>query len=213
MRRFFLLIVLLTLFPLTSTAQSNSPVGISLSSDFFPTFQLHEDRFSGSSVYSLQLSYYDRDSSRMEYILHYSRGYDQSISHSVGLSAAYVIDLSDRLFLKPGIGLDGYKLKNRSCRTSFRSILNKLFDVYEPCDDDVHTSFNPFLTLELQLSEPFSLFIRTSYRLMLSSTRYVKETITETTPNGLEIEREVHGSKNSVYGAGYEVGLGIRLSF
>ncbi|WP_234567518.1 hypothetical protein [Rhodohalobacter sp. 614A] len=205
--------MLLVIVPLSGIAQHHSPIGVSIYSDFFPGFKLHKNRFTGSSVYSLQLSFYDRDYTRMEYTLHYSRGYDSSISHSVGLSAAYVIGLSNRFLLKPGLGLDGYKLTDRSCHTTFRSILNKIFDIYEPCDDDIHTSFNPFLAFEARLSEHLSLFIRTSYRLMLSSTDYVKETITETAPNGEEITRDIHGTEHSVYGAGYGIGMGLRINF
>lgn len=211
--RIFLLLAVLILVPLSSAAQYNSQIGFSINNDFFPGFTLHEDRFPGSSVYTLQLSYYEPDYTRLEYSLHYSRGYHQSVTYSAGFSAAYVIQLSDQFILKPGLGLDSYKLKDRTCRISFRLVMNSLFDVYEPCDDDVHASFNPFVTMKLELAEPLSIFVQTSYRAMLSSTDYVKGTITETGPNGGKIEREISGTKHSFYGAGLGVGFGIRINF
>lgn len=211
--KIILLWAALILVPLSSAAQYGSQVGFSINNDFFPGFILHEDRFPGSSVYTLQLSYYEPDYTRLEYALHYSRGYHQSVTYSAGFSAAYVIRLSDRFILKPGLGLDSYKFKDRSCRISIRSVLNSLFNIDEPCDDDVHASFNPFVTMELELAEPFSFFVQTSYRMMLSSTGYVKETFTETGPNGREIEREISGTKHSFYGAGIGVGFGIKINF
>src|SRR5690625_7539094 len=106
-----------------------------------------------------------------------------------------------------------YKMKDRNCQISFRSIMNTLFDVYEPCSDDSHVSFNPFLTAELKISEPFSILIQANYRAMLINVRYLEETYTESRPNGSTIEHEIYETKNSIYYYGLDIGIRLILNF
>lgn len=194
-------------------AQEHSRIKLSLNSDFFPEFRIHEAEYTPSSAYGFQLSFYDMYYTRLKYSFHYARGYHRSVSYSAGLSAGYVISLSDRFSLTSGLGVMEYKMKDRTCQISFRSIMNTLFDVYEPCSDDSHVSFNPFLTAELKISEPFSILIQANYRAMLSNVRYLEETYTESRPNGGTIEHEIYETKNSFYGAGLGIGIALRINF
>ncbi len=194
-------------------AQEESKIGLSINSDFFPEFRIHEAEYIPSSAYGFQLSFYDMDYTRLRYSFHYARGYHRSVSYSAGLSAGYVIYLSSRVLLTPGIGVMEYKMEDRTCRISFRSVMNMLFNVYESCPDDSHVSFNPFLETEVKLSEPISIMLQVNYRAMLSNVRHLRETYTETQPDGGTIEYEIHETNNSFYGAGLGIGIALRINF
>lgn len=210
-----LFIILLILFPVFLSAQSQetSRLGLSVHRGLFPSFSLDESEFSGSSVFDLRAHFYDVSHSRLEYTLNYKRGYHPSVSYSYGLSAGYRIKLGDRGVLKPAFGIENYKLRDRECRSAVKTILNALFDVDDSCSDDVHASFNPSVALEMNISGPVWIVLDVTYRAMLSSTSYVKETITETAPDGSERENKIRGTEHSFYGAGFGAGTGIRINF
>jgi hypothetical protein len=193
-------------------AQDDSRIGFSVNSGFSPAFQIHEAEFTPGYTYGFQLSFYDSDFTRLRYAFYYSRGYHRSVSYSAGLSAGYVISMADWFSLTPGLGVTDYKMKDRTCRTSLRSILNTLFDVNESCPDDSHVSFNPFLAAELKLSEPFSILLQVNYHVMLSNVRHLKEIQTETLPDGTTIEREIYESGNSFYSGGIGLGIGFKIN-
>ncbi len=213
MKQLFFIFTIFMIFYENGVSQVHSGAGVSFKSDHFPEFRLHDNQFTGSSAYTLQFTFFDRDYTRMEYGLHYTRGYDAAISYSAGFSAAYVIMLTERFFLKPGLGLDGYKMKNRTCRTPFRSVMNRVFNVHEPCPDDVHTSFNPFLIMELKISEPVSFFFQTTYRAMLSSVDVSDQNATghggDANSPGVPSQKTEH----SFYSAGSGFGFGLRIHF
>jgi len=148
----------------------------------------------------------------MEYSFLYSRGYDAAVSYVIGLSAAAVFQITDDLRLKPGVGIQEFKMADRSCRTTWRSILDTIFDVDNKCSDDTHASFIGFISLEYQLADPFSLFLQTTYRAVLSSVR--KESSVETVgPNGETSERTYYTTDRSLYNSGLSAGLGFRIYF
>lgn len=213
MKKIVLLIVFVVGFSAGVQAQEESRIGLSINSDFFPEFRIDEAEYTPSSAYGFQLSFYDMNYTRLRFSFHYARGYHQSVSYTAGLSAGYVISLSDRFSLTPGLGVMEYKMADRTCRFSFRSVMNTLFDVYESCPDDSHVSFNPFLEAELKLSEPFSILIQANYRAMLSNVRHLNETQTETLPGGGTIEREFYETENSFYGSGFGIGVALRINF
>lgn len=191
-------------------AQEDSRIVLSINSGFFPEFRIHEAEYTPSSAYSFQLSFYDMDDTRLRYSFHYARGYHRSVSYSAGLSAGYVIPLSDRFSLTPGLGVMNYKMADRTCRISFRSIMNTIFDVDESCPDDSHGSLNLFLSSEIKITEPFSIFLQTGYRIMHNSIRMLERT--ETLPGGGTIERKFYKRENSLHGTGLEFGIGIKMN-
>lgn len=205
------LFLLAGVFTLCMGQQERS--GLSITRNYFPDFQLQEDHFPGSTAYTLQLSHYDPDYTRLEYRGHYTRGYHRSVSYSYGFSAAYVLPFTDDFFLKAGVGLDSYKMRGRECKSLIRGILKTFFDAEDDCDDDLHTSLSPFLGMEIMLTETISVVMQTSYRATLSNTRYIKETITETGPDGEEYVTEITGRRNAVYGTGMNIGIGVKLNF
>jgi hypothetical protein len=199
MKRVFLFILTILLIPLSLSAQDDSYLGVGIQTDLFPGFQLLDDHFTDSRAYTLQLTFYDARYTRLEYGVRYTRGYHQSISYSAGMNAAYRVNLSDQFTLKPGIGMDGYKLADRTCRTSIRSILDNIFNVGGPCTDDVHASFSPFIELEWRMVKSISVYAQTEYRAMLSSTHVSNESGSST--------------DHTFYGSGTRFGIGIRLNF
>jgi hypothetical protein len=199
MKSICLLAITILFIPLSLSAQDDSNLGVGIQTDLFPGFQLLDNHFTYSRAYTLQLSFYDTRYTRLEYGVLYTRGYHHSISYSAGINAAYRVYLSDQFILKPGIGLDGYKLADRTCRTSIRSILDNIFNTGDTCTDDVHASFSPFIELEWRLVQPLSVYAQTTYRAMLSSTNVSDE-------SGF-------GTDHSFYGSGTGFGFGIRLYF
>jgi len=198
--KFFTIILILTLAPLLSLqAQSHSGFSLGLSTNYSPELQFYEDSFSNSRSFNLHASYFDKDYTRMEYSFQYSRGFDSSVSYVAGLSAAVVIQLSDQLRLKPGVGIQEFKMADRSCRTTLRTVLDSIFDISDTCSDDVHASFTGFTNLEYQLTEPFSFFIQTTYRTFLSS-------VGHETGGGSETD-------HSFYSSGFSLGGGFRVYF
>ena len=197
MKRVCLFVLTILLIPLSLSAQDDSYLGAGIQTDLFPGFQLLDNHFTYSRAYTLQLSFYDTRYTRLEYGVRYTRGYHQSISYSAGINAAYRVYLSDQFILKPGIGLDGYKLSDRTCRTSIRSILDNIFNKGDSCTDDVHASFSPFIELEWRILKPLSVYVQSVYRAMLSSTNVSDES----------------GSDHSFYGSGTGFGIGMRVNF
>lgn len=207
MKRIFLLLILLA--PLISTAQSGP--GISFSRNHFPVFHLDEDRFPGTAAYTIALSYHDQDYTQLEFSVHHSRGYDRSVSYSYGLSAGYVASLSETVSLKAGLGADVYRMRDRECKSFIRGVMILLFDADDDCADDHHASLNPFIAAEVQVAEPLSLFLQTSFRGMISNTRETEGTRTETTPDGGQVTYDIIETKNSSYAAGVGLAIGIKL--
>lgn len=205
--------LILLLIPQVMEAQDQVQRGFSLQKSHFPDFQLDDTQLSPGSAYSLQFSYHDADYTRMEYRFHYTRGYDSSVSYSYGVSAAAVFPLSDHLFLKPGIGADRYLMADRECKSFVRAFLHSVFDTSDNCSDDLHSSFNPFIALEIKFSSPISVFIQTSYSMMHSNTVHKTETVTETYPDGSKYNFDRYESKNSLYGAGFGIGIGLRINY
>jgi len=195
----------------TVHAQSENQIGVMLHTGYFPELRIHDSHFSPSMAYGLQVYYYDADYTRLRFGFHYARGYHRSVSYSPGFSVGYVIPLSKTVSLTPEIGLMNYKMEDRTCRVSFRSIMNTLFNVYEPCPDDSHGSINLFVSSEIEIAGPFSIFFRTGYRFMHSSVRRLVDTETETLPSGVTITREYHKTENSFFGTGLEFGVGIKI--
>ncbi|WP_069133421.1 hypothetical protein [Rhodohalobacter halophilus] len=210
--RYFLLLLMVT--PLYEAAgQSHSGFSLSVTGSYAPTLTIYTDDIQNSASIGIQASYFDEDYTRMEYGFHYSRGYNNSVSYLMGLSAAAVFQITDGLRLKPGLGVQEFKMADRSCRTTWRSILDTIFDVDKQCRDDSHTSFIGFISLEYQLAEPFSLFLHTTYRTILSSVRKETETVLLEGPNGETVERTNYTTDRSFYGSGTAVGAGFRIYF
>jgi hypothetical protein len=203
------LILLLT--PQVMEAQDQAERGLSFQTSHFPDFRVDDSQFSPGSAYSLKFSYHDVDYSRMEYRFHYTRGYDSSVSYSYGVSAAAVFPLSDHLFLKPGVGADRYLMADRVCKSFVRAVLHSVFDTSDNCNDDLHSSINPFIALEIKFSSSISVVLQSSYRMMLSNTMHKIET--ETAPDGNEYKYDRFKSKNSFYSAGFGIGVGLKINY
>lgn len=206
---FFLLLP----FLLSAQDQEAPPFGLSLHGGLFPEFTLNDNQFSESSFFDLRAHLYDQKNTRLEFTLNYSRGYHPSVSYSYGLSAGYRFRLGDSGVLKTSFGIENYKLRDRECRSTVRTILNALFDVDDSCSDDVHASFNPAVALEVNITGPVWLVFEATYRAMLSSTEYEKETVVETTPDGTDRVVTERGTEHAFYGAGLGLGTGIRINF
>lgn len=211
MKKLLLLIVFSAGITLNLHGQENSKLGLSITSSFFPEFRLLEASVSPGMAHGVQVSFYDSKFSWMRYSFHYARGYHKPVAYSAGLSAGYVIPLSGRFSLTPGLGVTEYKMKDRTCRISFQSVMNKLFNIYEPCPDDSHVSFNPFLSAGFKLSGPFSIALSMDYRAMLSNVRRLKETKTEPLPGGGSITYEFYETEKAFYKAGLGVGIAFRV--
>lgn len=192
-----ILIVAFLLAPAGLLAQSESRIGLSFGSEYIPALSIEGSDFNPGAAYEFQLYFYDASVTRLHVGLHYSRGYHSSISYSAGLSAGYVISLSDRLTLTPGLEITDFKMSERNCRTSFRSVLNTIFDADDPCVDNSHISFNPNLTATFSISGPFSLNLQAGYRTMLSNMHREKERVSEPIPGGGSIERTYYESTRS----------------
>lgn len=207
---FLLLFILIPLFE--AAGQSHSGFSLSLTGSYAPNLTVNDRNFANNRSIGLQASYFDEDYTRMEYSFLYSRGYDAAVSYVIGLSAAAVFQIIDDLRLKPGLGVQDFKMADRSCRTTWRSILDTIFDVDNKCSDDTHASFIGFISLEYQLADPFSLFLQTTYRAVLSSVR--QESSVETVgPNGETSERTYYTTDRSLYNSGLSAGLGFRIYF
>lgn len=206
-------ILYIVTIPLSGLAQNHPKAGVSIIQDHFSKFQIHENNYLGSTAYTLKASFYDPDYTRLEYSLHHTRGYGSSVAYSYGFSAAYVIRFTDQFYLKPGLGLDGYKMKERECKSVIRSIISTLFNTNDYCDDDVHASFNPFVEMELKVNESISIVAATNYRAMLSSTAVVEETVVENEHKGRVIQYQNKGTKHTFYKAGISFGMGLRINF
>ncbi len=194
-------------------AQTHSGFSFGVSGSFSPDLQFYDGNFTNSQSLNFQASYFDADYTRMEYGFQYARGFDSSVSYVTGLSAAALFQITDQIRFKPGIGVQEFKMADRSCRTTWRSILNTIFDVNNECHDDSHTSFIGFISMEYQLAESFSLFLQTTYRTILSSVR--QETGVELLegPNGGTIERTSYTTDRSFYRGGVSTGIGFRVYF
>lgn len=209
----FIIVVVCSFVSATSFAQQAPEFSLSLHGGLFPEFTIHDDDFTESTVLDFRAHMFDKHNTRLEYTLNFSLGYDPSVFYSYGISAGVPIQLGDRGVLKPGFGLENYKLKNRECSSTVRTILNALFNVDDPCSDDVHASFNPSLALEMNIAGRVWIVFDATYRAMLSSTHEVRETITETYPDGTEREFDISETRHSFYGAGLGFGTGIRINF
>ncbi|MCC5907394.1 MAG: hypothetical protein JJU13_14375 [Balneolaceae bacterium] len=120
MKKIVLLIALVAAVSTGVQAQKDSRIGLSINSDFFPEFRIHDTDFTHSSAYGFQIAFYDMDYTRLRYSFNYARGYHQSVSYSAGLSAGYVISVTDRFYLTPGLGIMEYKMASclitRQCK-------------------------------------------------------------------------------------------------
>lgn len=212
--RFFITILVL-LIPCLLAAQGRDvqKVGLSFNRGLFPEFTLDGNQFAESSVFDLRAHFYDQKNTRLEYTLNYTRGYHSSISYSYGFSAAYRFHVGDVGVLKTSLGIENYKLRDRECRSTVRTILNVLFEVEDSCSDDAHASFNPAVALEVNITGPLWLVFETTYRAMLSRTDYEEEFVLETRPDGTERVVTQRGTDHALYGAGLGVGAGIRVNF
>ena len=210
--KFYTILSTILLIPLLSVeAQTHSGFSFDLSGSFSPELRFYDDNFGNSSAIHFRGSYFDRDYTRMEYSLQYARGFDSAVSYVAGLSASAVFQVTDKIRIKPGLGIQEFKMADRSCRTTWRTILDSIFDLDDQCSDDVHASFIGFTNLEYKLAEPFSFFLQMSYRTILSSVN--KETGTEliTGPNGESIERTNYATNHSFYGSGFGFSAGLRI--
>lgn len=205
--------LILILTPQVMKAQDQAERGFSFQTSHFPDFRVDDSQFSPGAAYSLQFSYHDVDYSRMEYRFHYTRGYDSSVSYSYGVSAAAVFPLSDHLFLKPGVGADRYLMADRGCKSFARAVFHSVFDASDNCNDDLHSSINPFIALEIKFRSSISVVLQSSYRMMLSNKMHKIETVTETAPDGSEYKNDRFKSKNSFYSAGFGIGVGLKINY
>jgi len=212
--RFFITILVL-LIPCLLAAQGRDmpKVGLNFHRGLFQEFTLDGNQFAESSIFDLRAHFYDQKNTRLEYTLNYTRGYHPSISYSYGFSAAYRFHVGDVGVLKTSLGIENYKLRDRECRSTVRTILNVLFEVEDSCSDDVHASFNPAVALEVNITGPVWLVFETTYRAMLSSTEYEEKVVLETRPDGTERVVTQRGIDHAFYGAGLGVGAGIRVNF
>lgn len=211
----FFVTVLFLLIPFLLTAQNREEpeFGLSLHGGLFPEFTLDGNEFAESPIFDLRAHLYDQKHTRLEYTLNYTRGYHPSVSYSYGLSVGYRLRLGDSGVLKTSLGIENYKLRDRECRSTVRTILNAIFDVDDSCSDDVHASFNPAAALEVNIAGSVWFVAEATYRLMLSSTAYEKERILETTPDGTDRMVTERGIDHALYGAGFGLGTGIRINF
>lgn len=193
----FIVFILLQTLPIQ--AQTHSGFSLGVSGSYSPDLQFYNDSFTKSQSLNFQASYFDSDYTRMEYGLNYSRGFDSTVSYVFGLTAAAVFQLTDQMRLKPGIGVQEFKMADRSCRTTWRTVLDSIFDIDSSCSDDVHASFIGFANLEYQLTEPVSVFLQTTYRTMLSNVR--RENVTGS------------ATEHSFYSSGMSFSAGIRFYF
>lgn len=210
--------VLLFLFLMVFTsgvaqAQDKSRFGLSFERDQLRNFKIDNENYRESRSYTFRFSFYENTYTNIEYSLHHTRGYDESVAYSFGFSAAYVVTLADDILLKPGLSLDAYKLKGRKCNSFMNSVIRSVFNIDDSkCDDDQHTSFTPRLTAEIKISDPMSLVFRTDYRFMYSVFEY-EEVITEINSSGEPSNVQIHGTGHSFYGAGIGFGAGLRYNF
>lgn len=210
--KFYTILSAILLIPLLSVeGQTHSGFSFDLSGSFSPELRFYDDNFGTSSAVHFRGSYFDQDYTRMEYSLQYARGFDTSVSYVLGLSASAVFQLNDNIRVKPGLGIQEFKMSDRSCRTTWRTVLDSIFDVDDQCSDDVHASFIGFTNLEYQLSEPFSFFLQMSYRTILSNVSEESGTEIITGPNGESIERTNYTTDHSFYGSGFGFSTGIRI--
>lgn len=194
-------------------AQEMSRFGLSFERDQLRNFKIDNENYRESRSYTFRFSFYENKVTNIEYSLHHTRGYDESVAYSFGLSAAYVLTLSEDVLLKPGLSFDAYKLKDRKCNSLVKTVIRSVFDIDDSkCDDDQHTSFTPRLTAEIKISDPMSLVFRTDYRFMYSIVEY-EEVVTEISSSGVPSNVQVYGTDNSFYGAGIGFGAGLRYNF
>jgi hypothetical protein len=194
-------------------AQEKNRFGLSIERDQLRNFRIDNSKNSESTSYTFRFSFYEVKYTNIEYSLHHTRGYDESISYSFGFAAVYVLRLSDDVLLKPGISIDAFKLRDRKCKSFMKSVIRSVFDVDDSkCDDDQHTSFTPQLTAEITISDPISIFFRTDYRLMYSIVDYEDE-VAENNIDGDQSNVQDRGTKHSFYGAGIGFGAGVRYNF
>ena len=194
-------------------AQETSRFGLSFERDQLRNFRIYNENYRKSRSYTIRFSFYEYKYTNIEYSLHHTRGYDESVAYSFGLSAAYVLKLSEDVLLKPGLSFDAYKLKDRKCNSFVKSVIRSVFDIDDgKCDDDQHTSFTPRLSAEIKISDPVSLVFRTDYRFMYSIMDYEteKETFNADT---LSTDAQRRGTDHSIYGAGIGFGAGVRYNF
>ncbi|WP_340106571.1 hypothetical protein [Rhodohalobacter sp. 8-1] len=194
-------------------AQEKSRFGLSFERDQLRNFRIDNRTFNESRSYTIRFSFFENNYTNIEYSLHHTRGYDEFVAYSFGLSAAYVISIADDVVLKPGISFDAFKLKDRKCKSFMKSMFRAVFDVDDnKCDDDQHTSFTPQLTAEISISDPVSIFFRTDYRLMYSIVEY-EEVVTEISSSGEPSNVKRYGTDHSFYGAGIGFGAGLKYNF
>ncbi len=187
--------------------------GLSFERDQLRNFRIDNENYNESRSYTFRISFYEQKYTNIEYSLHHTRGYHESISYSFGLSAAYVLSLSDDVLLKPGLSLDAFKLKDRKCKSIIKSMIQAMFDVdNSECDDDQHTSFTPRLTAEIKISDPMSLVFRTDYRFMYSIVDE-ERVPDENSTDSQQPDARKSGTDHSFYGAGLGFGAGIRYNF
>jgi len=194
-------------------AQDSSGFGFSLGSDYFNELLVNETSYSSAKTVTYELSFYDYDYTRLEYSLNHTRGYNSDISYSYGFSAAYILQLSPSITLKPGIGIDGFKMIDRQCKSVMGSFFRNLFNTDDQCIDDVHASFMPFLETNIQIAKPLSVYLKTGYRTFLSSVHSEVPAADESPTDIGNKNRTRLKSDHSFYGSGLGFGAGLRIDF
>lgn len=194
-------------------AQDKNRVGISIERDHLRNFRIDNRTFEESRTYTFRVSFYENKYTNIEYSLHHTRGYDESVGYSFGFSAGYMIPIADNVVLKPGLSFDAFKLKDRKCNSFVESVMRTVFDMDDAkCDDDQHTSFTPQLIAEIRISDPLSIIFRTDYRLMYSVIDYGDDGA-KNNPDGNQSAVGTRGTDHSFFGAGIGFGAGIRYNF
>ncbi|REL24617.1 hypothetical protein DYD21_17275 [Rhodohalobacter sp. SW132] len=210
---FFIGLILFWMAPLSAHAQEYSTFGISVGTDYFSELLVHEHRYTGASTLSIELSFYDFDYTRLEYSLNHTRGYNPDISYTYGFSAAYVLPLSGSVTLKPGLGIDGFKMSDRECKSFVRSFFRNVFNTDDHCLDDVHASFMPFMKAEIRVANPLAIYLKSGYRTFLSSVhREVSAGDVSSTDNHTEQNTRLK-TDHSFYGSGLGFSAGLRIDF
>lgn len=210
----FLSLVMISLTSGLAQAQEKSRFSLSFERDQLRNFRIDNQKYNESRSYTFRFSFFDEKYTNIEYGLHHTRGYNESVTYSFGLSAAYVLPITEDIVLKPGISFDAFKLKDRKCTSFMKSIVGSVFGMNNAAEYDQHTSFTPQITAEISISKPMSVFFRSDYRFMHSIVKYERD-VNDTNPDGEQTK--VNGQKSetdhSFYGAGIGFGAGLRYNF
>ncbi|MEX2398258.1 MAG: hypothetical protein WD491_14570 [Balneolales bacterium] len=184
-------------------AQDFSPVSIGLSSDYHPDLRLIKSHHPNSSAFALKLAYLERKYSHVEVGGNFRWGYHELVSFSYGFSFAYEIPVFQGLNVKPGFSLDKFKMEEN---------LGEFF-IGGYFDGNRHESVKFYAEVETGLSNSISFVVQTGYRFFRSQVEVVKEMATGTTPRGDEYTYPVMEEKQLYYGAGLNIGFGLKYHF